>query len=67
MTGKTFRSLTRRLHIIVALVIGTYLYSPWSQNPIFSNVVLWLAIPVLVVTGLFMWKQGWVMKKLNLS
>jgi len=61
MTGKTYRNLARWIHIVAALLIGTYLYSPWRSEPIFSSLILWVAVPLLVVTGLGMWKQGWVM------
>ncbi len=65
MNGSTFRKIARWVHFLMAALIGTFIYSPWSENPMFSNVILWLAVPLLTLSGLCMWKQGIIMKKLR--
>jgi len=39
-------------------MIGIYLYSPWSADPIFSAVVLYGVFPAMAASGLWMWNQG---------
>ncbi len=62
MSAATFRKLLRWVHFICAGILGTYLYSPWSSNPIFHQWMLWIGLPLLALTGLAMWQQGKVMK-----
>lgn len=55
--AKTRRSL-RWGHIVASLVLGTYLYSPWSQEPVFAAIVLYAVFPLMALSGLWMWNQG---------
>lgn len=65
MNNLTFRHLARLIHFIMAALLGTYVYSPWSSNPNFSSFVMWVAIPILTLSGVCMWKQGAIMKALR--
>ncbi|MGR5314836.1 hypothetical protein ACPV5U_11220 [Vibrio mediterranei] len=65
MNGSTFRKVTRWIHFLMAALIGTFIYSPWSSNSIFEGFVLWVVIPLLTISGICMWKQGSIMKKLR--
>jgi hypothetical protein len=49
----------------MAALIGTFVYSPWSSNPAFSGFIMWVAIPLLTLSGLCMWKQGKIMALLK--
>ena len=50
------RKIFRWIHIILAIPIVGYVYSPFEELPNYAPVVRFVAIPVLVVTGLWMWK-----------
>jgi hypothetical protein len=65
MSALKFRQVSRLLHLAMAAILGTYIYSPWGANPVFANFVMWFAIPTVTVTGVMMWKQGAVMKMLR--
>ena len=50
------RNLIRTIHLVGAASIGTYVYSPWSDVAWFALFNQALVIPVLSLTGLWMWK-----------
>ncbi|MBP2833801.1 hypothetical protein J8281_16515 [Aquimarina sp. U1-2] len=53
------RNTLRWLHIIAAAAIGTFIYSPWASIEWFALTIQVLVIPVLTITGLWMWKPKW--------
>lgn len=65
MSPMTLRRTLRRTHIVTAAVIGTYLYSPWSANPVFAAITLWVVFPLMAFTGMAMWQQGRIAKWLK--
>jgi hypothetical protein len=65
MSNKQFRIFVRWAHIIEAAIIGTYLYSPWSANPVFSAITLYVVFPLMALSGVLMWQQPRVMKLLK--
>lgn len=65
MNPSAFRKIARLVHFVMAALLGTFIYSPWSSNPSFANITMWVVIPLLTLTGLFMWKQGPIMKALK--
>ena len=50
------RMIFRWVHLILAIPIIGYVYSPFEQLPNYAPVVRYIAVPVLAVTGLWMWK-----------
>lgn len=56
MKESTKRSILRWIHIVLAIPIAGYVYSPFEQLPNYAPVVRFVAIPTLVVTGFWMWK-----------
>ena len=53
------RSVLRWTHIMLgAVIVGTYLYSPWGEVPAFRALVLWVAFPALGLSGLMLWQWG---------
>ncbi|MCR9195572.1 MAG: hypothetical protein NXH88_12615 [Hyphomonas sp.] len=58
MTASTLRRTLRWVHIATSLVIGTYLYSPWSSDPTFTAITLYGVFPLMGLSGLAMWQQG---------
>ncbi|MEJ6391625.1 hypothetical protein V8J82_00065 [Gymnodinialimonas sp. 2305UL16-5] len=62
MTAAALRTTLRWFHIVGGLIIGTYLYSPWSANAAFTAMTLYLVTPALVLSGIAMWKQGPILR-----
>lgn len=58
MSPTTLRRTLRWTHIATSAVIGTYLYSPWSSDPVFAAITLYGVFPLMGLTGLAMWQQG---------
>jgi hypothetical protein len=59
----TQRIIFRWIHIVFAIPIAGYVYSPFEQLPNYAPVVRFVAIPMLVLTGLWMWK-GHLLRRL---
>ncbi len=52
-----FRNALRWLHIgLGAVILGTYVYSPWADVDAFRALVLWVAFPALGLSGLALWQ-----------
>lgn len=56
MNTLTERTIFRSIHIIGAAIIGTYIYSPWSSLDWFTLLNQAVVIPVLSLSGMWMWK-----------
>jgi predicted tellurium resistance membrane protein TerC len=56
MTAGTQRMVVRWIHLILSIPIIGYVYSPFEELPNYAPVVRFVSIPVLVLTGLWMWK-----------
>jgi thiosulfate reductase cytochrome b subunit len=56
MNEATKRSILRWIHIVLAIPIAGYVYSPFAELPNYAPVVRFVSVPVLVITGLWMWK-----------
>lgn len=56
ISSATQRAIFRWIHIIMAIPIAGYVYSPFEELPNYAPVVRFIAIPVIVLTGLWMWK-----------
>jgi thiosulfate reductase cytochrome b subunit len=63
MTQSTKRSILRWIHIFFAIPIIGYVYSPFEDLPEYAPMVRFVAVPVIVITGLWMWK-GHVLRRL---
>jgi hypothetical protein len=63
MNDATKRSILRSIHIVFGIPIVGYVYSPFKELPNYAPVVGFVSIPVLVLTGLWMWK-GHVLRRL---
>lgn len=63
ISAATQRIIFRWTHIIMAIPIAGYVYSPFEQLPNYAPVVRFVAIPVLILTGLWMWK-GHLLRRL---
>ncbi|MGB6134449.1 MAG: hypothetical protein WCC14_12200 [Acidobacteriaceae bacterium] len=57
------RSIFRWIHIIVAIPIYGYIYSPFDKLPQYAPLTRYVFFPVMVLSGLWMWK-GHVVRRL---
>lgn len=60
ISASTQRVIVRWLHLILAIPIIGYIYSPFEQLPDYAPVVRFIAFPVILLSGLWMWKGHWV-------
>lgn len=56
MSVATKRWIPRLIHLILSIPIAGYVYSPFKELPNYAPVVRFVAVPGLVLTGLWMWK-----------
>jgi hypothetical protein len=56
MKDATKRSIVRRIHIVVAIPILGYIYSPFERLPDYAPATRFVFLPVMVLSGLWMWK-----------
>jgi len=57
------RSIFRWIHIVVAIPILGYIYSPFDKIPQYAAPTRFVFVPVMVLSGLWMWK-GHVVRRL---
>ncbi len=57
------RWIFRWIHIIVAIPIYGYIYSPFDKLPQYAPLTRYVFFPVMVLSGLWMWK-GHVVRRL---
>lgn len=50
------RSVFRWIHLLTAIPIVGYLYSPFEKLPDYAGPTRFVFFPVMVLTGLWMWK-----------
>jgi hypothetical protein len=63
MNQSTVRSIGRWIHIVLAIPIIGYIYSPFEKLPDYAPASRFVFLPVMVVSGLWMWK-GHVIRRL---
>ena len=57
------RTVFRWIHLVLAIPIIGYIYSPFDQIPNYALPTRYIFVPVLVLSGLWMWK-GHVVRRL---
>ena len=50
------RSILRWIHIILAIPIYGYIYSPFDKLPLYAPPTRYVFFPLMLLTGLLMWK-----------
>lgn len=63
MKETTKRSILRWIHIVFAIPILGYVYSPFEEIPNYATPTRYFFVPALVLSGLWMWK-GHVVRRL---
>jgi hypothetical protein len=56
MKDATKRSVIRWIHIVVGIPILGYIYSPFEKLRDYAPATRFVFLPVMVVSGLWMWK-----------
>lgn len=56
MTNATKRSILRWVHLVFSVPLIGYVYSPFEEIPQYAPAVRFVFLPVLVLSGLWMWK-----------
>jgi len=63
MSEGTKRTIVRWIHLVLSIPVVGYVYSPFEELPNYAPVVRFVSIPVLVLSGVWMWK-GHVVRRL---
>jgi len=63
MSQGTKRWILRTIHIVFSIPILGYIYSPFDKIPNYARPTRFFFVPVMVLSGLWMWK-GHVLRRL---
>jgi hypothetical protein len=63
MNQSTQRTIFRWIHLFFSIPILGYIYSPFEKLPDYAPATRFFFLPVMVLTGLWMWK-GHVVRRL---
>ena len=63
MKDTTKRLILRWIHLVFGIPIVGYVYNPFKELPGYAPVVRFVAVPVIVVSGVWMWK-GYRLRRL---
>lgn len=50
------RTIFRWIHLVLSIPIIGYIYSPFDRLPDYAPATRFVFLPVMVLTGLWMWK-----------
>jgi hypothetical protein len=62
MKASTERKIIRWIHIIASIPIIGYIYGPVKNFPHAVAAIQWGLFPIIVLSGLWLWKGHWVRK-----
>ncbi len=63
MKDTTKRSIVRSIHIVLAIPIVGYIYSPFALIQSYAPMTRFVFLPAMVLSGLWMWK-GHLLRRL---
>jgi hypothetical protein len=63
MKQGVLRTIFRWIHIVFSIPIIGYIYSPFEKIPQYARPTRFVFVPVMILTGLWMWK-GHVVRRL---
>jgi hypothetical protein len=55
-SNKRMRDIQRSTHLVGAAALVLYLYTPLGSAPVFTMLMQFLVVPMLVATGMLMWQ-----------
>ena len=56
MSQSIQRTIFRWIHIVLAIPIIGYIYSPFDKIPQYAPPTRYVFVPIMVLSGLWMWK-----------
>ena len=56
------RTVARSIHLILSIPIYGYIFSPFDKIPAYAPKTRYVFFPLMVLTGLWMWKGSWVLR-----
>jgi hypothetical protein len=59
------RSIFRWIHIVLSIPILGYIYSPFEEIPKYAHITRFVFVPILVLSGLWMWKGHVLLRLLS--
>ncbi len=59
------RTVIRWLHLLLSIPIVGYLYGPVASIPPAARFTRWIAAPVVVLSGLWLWLKPRIMQRLH--
>lgn len=62
MSAATERKIMRWIHLVLSIPIIGYIYGPVAERPEAVFVTRAVFVPVVILTGLWMWKGHWIKK-----
>ncbi len=65
MSSSTKRAIVRWIHLVFSVPILGYIYSPFEEIPNYAPAVRFGFVPLLVLSGLWMWKGHLVRRLLS--
>ncbi len=66
MTAWREREIVRLLHLVLSVPILGFLYGPVAHIPRAAWFTRWIAVPVVILSGLWIWLKPRVVKRLHL-
>jgi hypothetical protein len=66
MTSATERVVIRTLHLVLSIPILGYLYGPVAQIPQAAWFTRWIAMPLVILSGLWLWLKPRIRRWLGL-
>ena len=65
ISSATQRLIVRWIHILFAIPILGYIYSPFEEIPNYASAVRFFFLPVMVLSGFWMWKGHVVLRLIS--
>lgn len=66
MTASQERIFIRMLHLLLSIPILGYLYGPVAQIPQAAWFTRWIAMPLVILSGLWLWLKPRIKRRLGL-
>jgi thiosulfate reductase cytochrome b subunit len=66
MNASTQRQVVRWIHIILSIPIFYFIYGPGASDPDAVRAVRFVFVPVVVLSGLWLWKGHVLVRRLKL-
>jgi len=56
MKAPTKRSILRWIHLVLAIPILGYIYSPFEEIPNYASTTRYVFVPIIMLAGYWMWR-----------